>query len=96
MNVLTRLVRHSAVTSRYGGLCMFSSVPPTPAKDIEKLVSSNKVVVFMKGNPEVGFDSWDSCEMPQSLNFLFRFAGTSMWFLKCGSPGHEDARSELW
>lgn len=32
---------------------MYSTVTPTPKEDIEKLVSANKVVVFMKGNPDV-------------------------------------------
>lgn len=36
---------------------MYSTVTPTPKKDIEKLVSANKVVVFMKGNPDVSTHS---------------------------------------
>lgn len=36
---------------------MYSTVTPTPKQDIEKLVSANKVVVFMKGNPDVSSHS---------------------------------------
>lgn len=51
MSFLTRFIR--PISSRYGGICLYSTVTPTPSKDIEKLVSANKVVVFMKGNPDV-------------------------------------------
>lgn len=58
MSFLTRVIRQSIpISSRYGGLCMYSTVTPTPKQDIEKLVSANKVVVFMKGNPDVSSHS---------------------------------------
>lgn len=54
MSFLTRVIRQSIpIASRYGGVAMYSTVTPTPKEDIEKLVSANKVVVFMKGNPDV-------------------------------------------
>lgn len=54
MSFLTRVIRQSIpIASRYGGVSMYSTVTPTPKEDIEKLVSANKVVVFMKGNPDV-------------------------------------------
>lgn len=59
MALFARVLRQSLpISGRYGGLCMYSSVTPTPAKDIEKLVKGNKVVVFMKGNPEVSTTAW--------------------------------------
>lgn len=93
MNILGRIIRHSApISSRYGGICAFSSVTPTPAKDIEKLVSSNKVVVFMKGNPEV-----ISCATAFAFPLLILIfpLGSSLWLLKCRSSDHADARGGL-
>lgn len=56
MNILGRVFRQSLpLSSQLGRISAFSTVAPTPPEAIEKLLSTNKVVVFMKGNPDVIF-----------------------------------------
>lgn len=97
MSFLTRVIRQSIpIASRYGGVSMYSTVTPTPKEDIEKLVSANKVVVFMKGNPDVIIEM--RCRIliqNRMLIVLLFLPGTKVWLLKCCSSDHEDARGSL-
>lgn len=93
MSLLTRVFRQSVpIASRYAAYC---TTTPTPGKDIEKLLALNKVVVFMKGNPEVIWILYFTNVEIEGLKVLVFFLGAPLRILECRRPNNADARSQL-